>query len=90
MFVWECFSYNGEETLQSIEGMMDKYQYIYILANDVTTSSTKMMINDFVFQQDNDPKHASKYAKDYSREIWTQLSTYGHTWNPSRLLKKSR
>ena len=26
------------------------------------------MLNDFGFQQDNDPKHASKYAKDYFRE----------------------
>ena len=27
-----------------------------------------MMLNNFVFQPDNNPKHASKYAKDYFRE----------------------
>ena len=40
--------------------MMDKYQ---ILAINILTSSTKMMLNDFIFQQVTDPKHASKYAK---------------------------
>ena len=47
---------------------MDKCQYINIMANDIPSSSTKIMLNDFVFQQNNDPKHASKYAKVYFRE----------------------
>ena len=67
-FVWGCFSYNGVGTFQFIDGTMNKYQYINILANNIPTSSTKMMLNNFVFQQDDDPMHASKYAKDYFRE----------------------
>ena len=46
---------------------MAKYQYINILANN-TLTSIKMMLNYFVFQQGNDSKHASKYAKDYFSE----------------------
>ena len=66
-FVWRCFSYNGAGTLQFIDGTKNKYQNINILANNISTP-TKMMLINFVFQQDNDPKHASKYAKDYFRE----------------------
>ena len=55
----EVLSYNGVGTLLFIDGTMDKYQYINILSNNIPTSSTKMMLNDFVFQPDNDPNHAS-------------------------------
>ena len=65
MVFLKYFNYNGKGTLQFIDGTLDKYQYINILANNIIISSTKMMLNDFVFQQDDDPKHASKYAKDY-------------------------
>ena len=64
----EVFSNNGVGTLLFIDGTMDKYQYINILANNIPTSSTKRMLNDFIFQLDNDPNHASYYAKDYIRE----------------------
>ena len=64
--VWGCFSYNGVGTLQCTDGTMDKYQYINILANNIATSSTEMMLKDLIFQQNNDP-NASKYAKDYFR-----------------------
>ena len=40
----EEFSYNGVGTLLFIDGTMDKYQYINILANNIPTSSTKMIL----------------------------------------------
>ena len=68
LYVWVCSRSNRVATLQFIDGTMHKYQYINILANNIPISSTKMMLNDFVFQQDDDPKHASEYAKDYFTE----------------------
>ena len=55
----EVFSYNGVGTLLFIDGTMMINHYINILANNTPISSTKMMLNDFVFQPDNDPNHAS-------------------------------
>ena len=78
MFVWGCFSHNGGGTLQFSDGMMDKLQYINILDNNIPTSSTKIMLNDFGFQQNNIPKHASKYAKDYFRGNKTAKYWNGH------------
>ena len=50
-FVCDCFSYNGAGTLQSFDGTMDKYQYINILANNIPTSSTKMMLTILFFSR---------------------------------------
>ena len=40
-FVRGCFSCTGVGTLQFLDGMVDKYQYINILANNIPISSTK-------------------------------------------------
>lgn len=62
---WGCFSYEGVGNLVVIDGKMDKYQYVSILADNLSDSADKLKMESFIFQQDNDPKHTSKYTKAY-------------------------
>ena len=65
IFLWGCFSFNGVGNLNFIEGTMDKYQYVDILSNNIASLAEKMGLNEYIFQQVNDPKHASAYAKEF-------------------------
>ena len=55
--------------MQFIDGMMDKY----ILANNIPTSSTKIMLNIFVFSRIMILSMHKKYAKDYRRKKHKEL-----------------
>jgi DDE superfamily endonuclease len=49
-----------------MEGLMDAPKYISILQENLEPSIEKLGIKeDFVFQQDNDPKHKSTLAQSY-------------------------
>lgn len=63
--VWACFSASGVGKIQIIEGTMDRYAYSKILDTNLYSSVKKFNLKDFVFQQDNDPKHTSKHIKEY-------------------------
>ena len=64
--VWGCISSRGVGSLVFIESIMDKYLYKRILSENLLVSKEKLGLNDdFIFQQDNDPKHTSKYVKDF-------------------------
>lgn len=64
--VWGCFAYHGVGTLSRIIGNMNADMYVKILDNDLRASATKLFGNqNWIFQQDNDPKHTSKKCKDY-------------------------
>jgi hypothetical protein len=67
--VWGCFSYHGTGRLVFIEGTMDKYQYVEILVNNLRASASEMGLSEFIFQQDNDPKHTSKHTKGFFEEM---------------------
>lgn len=56
---WGCFGYNGVGNLVVIEGTMDRFLYLDILNNNLRVSAEKLGVNDFIFQQDNDPKHTA-------------------------------
>lgn len=60
-----CFSWKGIGKLVFIEGRMTGIDYVNILATNLSTSAEMMGINDYYFQQDNDPKHTAKITKDY-------------------------
>jgi len=62
VMVWACFSYNGTGTLYFIDTIMDAVGYCELLSTNLMASVTKMNLNDFIFMQDNDPKHKSKLA----------------------------
>lgn len=46
---------------------MDKKVYHNILVRHAVPSGHRLIGNNFVFQDDNDPKHASNYCRNYLR-----------------------
>ena len=65
--VWSCMGWNGVGRLVDIEGKMDANQYVSILADGLLPSIGDLDIQEeeFIFQQDNDPKHTSKLAQKW-------------------------
>jgi hypothetical protein len=64
--IWGWISSKGVGRLVFIEGIMEKYQYKRILVENLASSCDILGLSDnFVFQQDNDPKHKSKYVRDF-------------------------
>ena len=68
VMVWGCFSWAGIGNLVRIIGIMTADVYIDILKENLTESLRKCGLGrNFVFQQDNDPKHTAKKTKSYFR-----------------------
>ena len=66
IMVWGCFSWHGVGKIISIEGKMDANYYTIILSENLETASVQMGITDnYIFQQDNDPKHTAKRIKNF-------------------------
>lgn len=65
IMVWGCFSYYGVGPVCWIKENMDADTYVSILQNTMLPYSEEEMPIRFVFQQDNDPKHTSRKAKDW-------------------------
>jgi DDE superfamily endonuclease/Transposase len=66
IMVWGCFSRHGVGRLHRIEGIMDKEIYKQILIHQFKPSANELFpAKDFIFQQDNDPKHTSRVVKHY-------------------------
>ena len=66
IIVWGCFSTNGTGILHKIDGIMDRWVYKKILRYQMINSSKQLFPNgDFIFQQDNDPKHTTGIVKNY-------------------------
>lgn len=65
VMVWGCFSFDGVGQLVKIDGIMKKEQYHNILQRHAIPSGVQLIGRNFVFQQDNDPKHTSKLCTYY-------------------------
>lgn len=63
--VWGSFSYDGVGPLVEIKGTMDAVMYRDILTHHILPYATREMPYDWIFQQDNDPKHSSKLVKEF-------------------------
>jgi hypothetical protein len=64
--VWGCFTAAGVGILRRIVGKMEKHQYADILFSNMHPSAAILFpTDDWVFQQDNDPKHTSKFVQKY-------------------------
>lgn len=64
--VWGCFSYDGVGTLYLVDGNMDAKQYVKILRTKMFPCADELFPDgEFIFQQDNDPKHTSNTAYDF-------------------------
>lgn len=66
LMVWGCMSSKGVGKLVFIEGIMDKIYYKRILSENLAESAEILGLSkDFIFQQDNDPKHKSKFVQEF-------------------------
>jgi hypothetical protein len=68
IMVWGCFAAHGVGDLHRVEGIMTGEGYRQILIHHMRPSARRLFNEeDYVFQQDNDPKHTSKVVKSYLR-----------------------
>ena len=65
VMVWACFSYQGIGRIQIIEDIMTGPIYVDLLSRNLFESAGSMGLKKFIFQQDNDPKHTSRIAKEF-------------------------
>lgn len=65
VMVWACFTSKGTGKLVFIDGIMDSIMYVRILRENVKSFARKLGLDDFIFQQDNDPKHTSRLALEF-------------------------
>ncbi len=69
IMVWGCFSYHGVGRLYHIEGILDSKKYIRILDNEMRPSADQLFPRqNWIFQHDNDPKHASRATREYMED----------------------
>ena len=57
--VWGCFSWNGVGDLHRVKGIMTGEVYRKILIYHLVPSARRLCPDNFIFQQDNDPKHTT-------------------------------
>lgn len=61
IMVWGCFAWSGLGNLIKIDGIMTADVYIDILNENLEESLLKVGLEDnYIFQQDNDPKHTAR------------------------------
>lgn len=67
VMAWGSFSYAGVGPIHQIIGTMDQRVYVDIMSSVMLPYASWNMPAKWVFQQDNDPKHTSKSAKEWFR-----------------------
>ena len=66
VMVWGAMAAAGVGNLVFIDGIMNRFEYLKILQDNLLPSVRKLGLgNNFVFQQDNDPKHTAKIVKEW-------------------------
>jgi hypothetical protein len=68
VMLWGCFSHHGVGPLQFIDGNMDRFHDRDILNRVMLPYAEWNMLLRFVFQHDNDPKHASLLVREWLQE----------------------
>lgn len=64
--IWGCFCAKGVGELVLVDGKMTETDYTQILNSNLKKSVQKVgLVGRYTFQQDNDPKHTSKVAKNF-------------------------
>lgn len=71
--VWGAFCAKGVGMLHHIKGIMDQNIYLDILENVMVPSADILFgdhtnVDNWIFQQDNDPKHTAKSVKEWITE----------------------
>ena len=69
VMVWGCFSARGLGHFLEKSGKMNGQMYKNIIEEHLDASASDMgLLENFIFQQDNDPKHTSRIFKNYIKE----------------------
>jgi transposase len=68
VMVWGGFSRNGPGPIHQINGIMDRFVYLGILTDILEPYADDYLPLNWIFQQDNDPKHTSRIVKDWLQE----------------------
>ena len=64
--LWGCFSWNGVGSLVQIEGIMNSDKYIEIICENLEEAVLKISFKEeFILQQDNNPKHTAKKTNKF-------------------------
>ena len=75
VMIWGCMSRGGLGLMAEVDGIMDANQYSRIVDQNLERSAALLRLRrgNWVFQQDNDPKHTSRLFQDYIRARKIQL-----------------
>lgn len=66
VLLWGSMAADGVGNLEFIDGIMNADAYVGILERNMKSSARKLGLGrNFMFQQDNDPKHTSKKAREF-------------------------
>lgn len=65
VMVWGCFGGKKCGDLKRINGILKKEGYHSILVRHAVPSGLRTIGKNFVFQEDNDPKHSSNLCRNY-------------------------
>ncbi len=72
--VWGCFSFDGVGRIYHIKGILNAKAYRQILIRQMLPSAESLHSDgNYIFQQDNDPKHTSKLIQNYLRNKKIQV-----------------
>ncbi|CAK9824990.1 Transposable element Tc1 transposase [Anthophora retusa] len=82
VMVWGCFGSTSVGDLVKIDGILNKERYKGILETNALPSGTRLIGENFVFQQDNDPKHTSKLCRGYLEQLEREEKIVIMTWPP--------
>lgn len=82
VMVWGCFAMRGVGDLVQIRGILKKEGYRDILENNMLPSGLRVVGEQFVLMQDNDPKHSSKLCRGYVQELEDRGVLKNMVWPP--------
>ena len=63
--VWACLSSAGVGNICIIDGIMNSEVYYRVLDTHLVPSVKKFKLKNYIFQQNNDPKHTSNCTRDH-------------------------